>query len=135
MNYEVIMNTSTGSNVNVSKCTAFMNSAKKSIMGVSKKYLLRITILGGLIIAASSYSASAQIFVKVRPAAPVVVRTTAPSPRHVWIGEEWTVRNGVYVHTGGYWALPPHPGWVWISGHWIHDRRGEQWVPGHWARR
>ena len=100
-----------------------------------KKYLCRIVILAGLIIAANSYSADAQIYVNVRPVAPVIVRTEAPSPRHVWIGEEWEVRNGVYVHTGGHWAEPPHPGWAWVPGHWIHDRRGHQWMPGHWRRR
>lgn len=99
-----------------------------------KKFLGRMAVLAALIVAANSFSASAQIYVSVRPVAPVIVRTAAPSPRHIWIGEEWTVRNGAYVHTGGYWALPPAPGQVWIPGHWIHDRRGEQWRPGHWRR-
>jgi hypothetical protein len=99
-----------------------------------KKFLGRMAVLAALIVAANSFSASAQIYVNVRPAAPVIVRTAAPSPRHVWIGEEWEVRNGAYVHTGGRWALPPARGQVWVAGHWIHDRRGEQWRPGHWRR-
>jgi hypothetical protein len=77
---------------------------------------------------------SAQIYVNVRPVAPVVVRTAAPTPHHVWIGEEWEVRNGVYVHTGGRWAEPPHPGWMWVPGHWVREHRGEIWRPGHWRR-
>jgi len=98
-----------------------------------KKNLGRVAILS-LIVMAFSLGASAQIYVNVRPEPPVIVRTTAPSPQHVWIGEEWETRNGAYVHTGGHWALPPHPGWRWIPGHWAH-RRGWYWIPGHWRRR
>lgn len=82
-----------------------------------------------------SFAGSAQIYVSIRPTPPVIVRTAAPSPQHVWIGEEWEVRNGAYVHTGGRWEVPPHPGWAWRPGHWNHDNRGHQWVPGHWRRR
>ena len=100
-----------------------------------KKYLCRMAVIASLIVAGNSFSASAQIYVHVRPVAPVIVRTERPSPRHVWIGEEWETRNGAYVHTGGHWAEPPHPGWVWIPGHWAHEHRGEFWVAGHWRRR
>src|SRR5450432_3382226 len=100
----------------------------------STKYLGIFAFVAILVIAAGS-SAKAQIYVNVRPVAPVIVRTEAPSPRHVWIGEEWEVRNGAYVHTGGHWAEPPHPGWVWIPGHWAHTERGHVWRPGHWRRR
>jgi hypothetical protein len=34
-------------------------------------------------------SASAQIYVKIRPVAPVIVQTPQPSPAHVWIDEDW----------------------------------------------
>ena len=85
---------------------------------------------------AISFSASAQIYVKVRPVAPVVVRTAAPSAAHIWIGEEWEPRGGTYAYVGGHWAAPPHPGWIWVPGHWKrHDRRGEVWVRGHWRKR
>lgn len=79
--------------------------------------------------------ASAQVYVTVRPAWHHVERPVAPSPRHVWIDEEWEARNGAYVAVGGHWATPPHPGWVWIPGHWQRAHRGEYWRPGHWARR
>lgn len=81
-----------------------------------------------------SLAGSAQIYVSIRPTPPVIVRTAAPSPAHVWIGEEWEARGGAYVHTGGHWAVPPHPGWVWIPGHWVESRRGQRWYPGHWRR-
>lgn len=98
-----------------------------------KKHLVKVAILSGIILALG-FGASAQVYVTVRPTPPVIVRPVAPSPSHVWIGEEWEARNGVYVHTGGHWALPPHPGYIWIGGHWGH-RHGWYWVPGHWRRR
>lgn len=100
-----------------------------------QKLLARMAI-STVIALAISFSASAQIYVKVRPVAPVVVRTAAPSPAHIWIGEEWEPRGGTYVYVGGHWAAPPHPGWAWVPGHWKrHDRRGEVWVRGHWKKR
>jgi hypothetical protein len=112
----------------------FQGFFKKSIAGLGKKHV-GIFAAVAILVTAASFSSSAQIYVNVRPVAPVVVRTVAPSPRHVWIGEEWEVRDGAYVHTGGHWVEPPHPGWVWIPGHWAHDGRGHMWRPGHWRRR
>ena len=83
-----------------------------------------------------AFTASSQVYVKVRPVAPVIVRSAAPSPAHVWIGEEWEVRGGRYVYVGGHWAAPPHPGWVWVPGHWRHSaHRGDIWMRGHWRKR
>ena len=80
-------------------------------------------------------NASAQIYVKVRPAIPVVVKTPAPSPAHVWIDEEWEPNGTAYRYRGGYWQAPPHNGYVWVKGHWRrHHNDGEEWVPGHWAQ-
>ena len=98
--------------------------------------ILAITAILFVIALAFAFQASAQVYVKIRPVAPVIVRTTAPSPAHVWIGEEWEPRGGKYVYVGGHWAAPPHPGWAWVPGHWKHhDRRGEVWIRGHWRRR
>jgi len=100
-----------------------------------KKHLSKVAVLA-VIILAVSFSASAQIYVKVRPVVPVVVRPAPPSPVHVWIDEEWEPRGGTYVYVGGHWAAPPHPGYVWVPGHWRrHDVYGEAWVPGHWRAR
>lgn len=100
-----------------------------------KSKVVKLAFLVILMVGAGSMSASAQIYVSVRPAWHPVARTVAPSPRHVWIDEEWESRGGHYVAVGGHWAEPPHPGWVWVPGHWMHERRGEYWRPGHWARR
>ncbi len=99
-----------------------------------KKYLGKIAVLS-VIVMAVSFSASAQIYVKIRPTFTTVVRTAPPSPRHVWIEEEWEERGGQYAYVGGHWAEPPHPGWIWIPGHWKRGPRGEWWIRGRWSRR
>lgn len=70
-----------------------------------QKLLSRLTLASAIVLA-MSFTASAQIYVKIRPVEPVVVRSAAPSPAHVWIGEEWEVREGKYVYVGGHWAAP-----------------------------
>lgn len=112
------------------------NTPKKSIMGVSKSKVVKLAFLVLVVLAAGSIpnQASAQIYVSVRPVWHPVHRTVAPSPRHVWIDEEWEARGGTYVAVGGHWALPPHPGWAWVPGHWAHERRGQYWIAGHWRR-
>ena len=75
---------------------------------------------------------NAQIVVRVRPVyhGPVVVRGEAPSPRHVWVEDEWAVRRGRYVRVAGHWE--EHPGGVWIAGHWDRRPGGWVWVEGRW---
>jgi hypothetical protein len=82
------------------------------------------------------WSASAQVYIKVRPIVPVVVQTERPGPAHVWIGEEWNEDgHGGYRYGGGHWEAPPHPGDRWNQGHWNHDRdHGDNWVRGSWGR-
>lgn len=80
-------------------------------------------------------AADAQIIVRIRPRRPaaVVVRPPAPSPRHVWVEEDWVPDNrGGYRWHGGYWMERPRPRAVWVPGHWTERRRGWVWVPGHW---
>ena len=77
----------------------------------------------------------AQVVVRVRPHHERIIvthRPPAPSPRHVWVDEDWRPARRGYVWHGGYWAEPPRPGMVWIAGHWRHNRNGWVWVPGHW---
>ena len=102
-----------------------------------KKKLVKLAFLFALVMGAGAFTntASAQVYVSVRPVWHPVVRPAPPSPRHVWIDEEWEARNGAYVAVGGHWAEPPHPGWVWVPGHWSHGDRGHYWHAGHWRRR
>ena len=81
-----------------------------------------------------SFVASAQIEVRIRPAAPVERRTIAPSRRHVWIEGGWVYRGNGYVYTPGYWVVP-RPGMVWVPGRWRRSHRGWIWIPGQWRRR
>lgn len=75
-----------------------------------------------------------EYYVKVQPAAPVVAKPAAPSPHHVWVAEEWTWRNGAYVHVPGYWTIPPKGRDRWVPGHWKFYRdHGYYWVRGRWV--
>ena len=74
----------------------------------------------------------AQIIANVRPARPAYTRVAPPSPRHIWVDEEWEPRGNAYVFTGGHWVAPPRPGVVWVPGHWRNRRHGWVWIPGHW---
>jgi hypothetical protein len=80
----------------------------------------------------SIYAASAQIYVHVRPQARVIVRSEPPSPRHVWVHEDWRERNGRYEDRGGRWAEPPAEGYRYHEGHWDHSRQGHRWHEGGW---
>ena len=99
-------------------------------MNGSKKFL----IATGIAMAAGVFSASAQLYVHVRPIRPVTVRVEAPSPRHVWIDEDWREDHGAYVPTGGRWEAPPHRGYRYTPGRWDHSPRGDRWRQGHWHR-
>src|SRR5664279_1304645 len=110
-----------------------LEMVKRKICNMKK--LLSVIFVLAFVMTGISLSAGAQtIYVKVRPSPPVIVRTVAPSPHHVWIAEEWKPSAGGYVYAGGYWAAPPHPGWVWIPGHWKRHTNGEYWVAGHWRK-
>ena len=100
-----------------------------------KKSLLKLLLLFAILFTVS-FSASAQIYVKIRPVAPVIVRPVQPGHDHVWIDEEWEPNGGTYRYAGGHWEAPPHPGYIWRSGHWRrHSHDGEEWIRGSWRRR
>lgn len=89
-----------------------------------------------LILFSVSFAASAQIYVKIRPPVPVIVRPPQPSHSHIWINEEWEPNNGSYRYSGGHWAKPPHPHYVRRAGYWKHHHHdGDVWVQGTWIRK
>ena len=98
------------------------------------KSVKKMLFLLAVVLSCSVYGSYAQVYVRIRPERPHYERVVAPSPRHVWIDEEWENRGGHYVAVGGHWAAPPHPGWAWVPGHWAHERRGDYWIAGHWRR-
>src|ERR1700743_1795203 len=93
-----------------------------------KSKLVKLAFLVILAIGAGSMSASAQVYVSVHPVWHPVARRPAGPRGAVWIDEDWVIRNGHYVSVGGRWGVPPHPGYVWIPGRWVRERRGEYWV-------
>ena len=97
---------------------------------------IKLPILMLAIALAFSSGVNAQeIIIRERPARPHFERVAAPSPRHVWIEEEWEVRGGRHEFAGGRWVLSPYPGAVWIPGHWAQRPRGWVWIGGHWRRK
>lgn len=98
------------------------------------KYVAKLALLVVLGVGAGSLSASAQVYVKARPAFHRVDKRPDGPHGAVWIDEDWENRGGSYVAVGGHWATPPHPGWVWVAGRWAHERRGYNWIPGRWKR-
>ena len=110
-----------------------MNQKLSPMNTLPKMALVAALLLG------TAYQSDAQLYVRVRPIVPrervIVTRPVAPSPRHVWIDEDWNWRNGRYEYVGGRWEAPPQEGWLWRPGHWRNGRRGYVWAPGHWARR
>lgn len=100
-----------------------------------KKMIKIFMLLSVVLLFALENSRAQQVVVRVpqrRPGVVVIRRPHRPSPRHVWVDDEWTPAGTRYVYHRGYWALPPHPGTVWIAGHWDRRGRGYVWIPGHW---
>ena len=96
------------------------------------KKILRILMTVMVLVAATSVNA--QLVIKIRPVAPRIVRVAAPSPRHIWVDEDWRWENNRYVYNGGRWMEPPVGYARWVPGHWKETRRrGWVWKPGHWV--
>jgi hypothetical protein len=98
------------------------------------KKITKVLMLFAAVMLFSITNSDAQIVVKARlfHRGAVVIRPARPSAAHVWVGAEWTPSGSTYVEHPGYWAMPPHPGAVWIAGHWANRPRGYVWIPGHW---
>jgi len=96
------------------------------------KKILKLFIAGVIFLAAAQ-AASAQVYVRVRPTAPRVERVVAPSPRHVWVDNDWRYENNQYVYNGGRWVEPPQGHHRWVNGHWKrHGKKGWEWKEGRW---
>ena len=81
-----------------------------------------------------SFSATAQIYVKIRPTIQITPRLAQPSPSHVWIDEDWEQNDGTYRYSGGRWVVPPRSGYYRKPGHWQKTRRGNRWIQGRWSK-
>lgn len=98
-----------------------------------KKKLIKLSFLF-VILFTVSFSASAQIYVTIRPPVPVIVRPPQPSRVHVWVNEEWEPNGSSYRYSGGHWVAP-RQGYYRRPGHWKHSKRGQVWVQGSWGKR
>lgn len=85
------------------------------------------------VILSCGFSASAQIYVTVRPSRPIYVRPAAPGPGYIWIDEDWNGVGDRYEWRGGYWAAPPTPGYYYRPGYWRHSSHGYVWKSGSWG--
>lgn len=93
------------------------------------------SLIAAVALTAAVNVSQAQIVVRARlgrPARVVVNRPPAPSPRAVWVDEEWAPRGRSYAWRGGYWATPTRAHARWVAGHWANRPRGYVWVPGRW---
>src|SRR5262249_3222797 len=59
------------------------------------------------------------------------VVTVSPGPEYVWMPGVWE-GHGRWVWVGGRYVVRPHPGAMWVGGHWAHRGRGYVWVRGYW---
>lgn len=97
-----------------------------------KKIFFVFIVLMGL----SLLKADAQ-YVRRKPVFSVNINVGAPGPppypEAVWVGPEWTWRNGRYVEVGGHWVKPTRRGGVWVTGGWAYTKhRGYRWRRGYW---
>ncbi len=63
----------------------------------------------------------------------IVVKSSCPSPNHIWIDGDWIWDNqsNQYVYVEGKWIVP-NVGKVWVPGHWKNTQYGWFWRKGHW---
>jgi len=100
-----------------------------------KKTAKVFVLVAALTLGATALS-HAQIVVRIRPSHARVEehrRPPAPSPRHVWVDEDWK-DNGHhgYAWNGGRWEAPPREGATFVAGHWNRSRRGSVWIAATW---
>ena len=96
---------------------------------VASVFLVTTCLLG------STAFASSEVYVRIRPPAPIVEVRHAP-PHHGYVWREgyhhWDGHRYVWIR--GRWVRPPYAHAVWTSGRWAPAHRGWHWVPGHWVR-
>ena len=96
------------------------------------KSIRKMMLIMAIALSCGVYSSNAQVIVRVRPERPRIERIEAPTPRHVWIDDDWQLRNGAYQFVCRRWVLPPEEVERWIPGHWRERGDGWVWIPGHW---
>src|SRR4051812_19256811 len=112
------------------KILNYITEHKTKTMKSIRKVLLLLAV--AMICYLNPGYAQVEVRVRARPHMPHYERVAAPSPRHVWIDEDWEPNGKTYVFHGGRWAEPPSTGGTWVAGHWRQRHGGWVWIPGHW---
>jgi hypothetical protein len=99
-----------------------------------KKKLIKLLLLGAILFSVSP-TASAQIYVRIRPTFTVPQRPPRPSNLHIWVNEDWQPDGRSYRYSGGHWEAPPRRGYYRSQGYWKRTRQGQTWVKGQWRSR
>ena len=76
-----------------------------------------------------------EVQINIAPPAPQVeVRSTQPSPQHVWVGGHWLWNRftNSYQWHPGFWQVPAVQGQVWQPAQWVQFNGFWRFVPGHW---
>ncbi|MBW4890794.1 YXWGXW repeat-containing protein [Mucilaginibacter sp. HMF5004] len=98
------------------------------------KKITKVFALAAALTLSATLASQAQIVVRVRPNRPHVVyhRPPAPSPRHVWVEEDWAPRGRGYAWHGGHWEAPPRERAVYVPGRWEKRGHGQVWIAATW---
>ena len=77
--------------------------------------------------------ASAQVYVRVRPPAPVYERRgPLPGRGYVWHPGYQRWDGARYVWVPGSYVIAPRPRARWVPGGWVYSRHGYRWREGYW---
>jgi hypothetical protein len=93
-----------------------------------------LALLMGLFVVPAT-EARTRVFVRIGPPPIVVERPMlAPAPEFVWQPGYHMWNGNSYVWVRGAWVRPPHRHARWVTGRWVHERRGYYWSDGRWNR-
>jgi hypothetical protein len=99
-----------------------------------KRIFVKTILIVFLFISFSDVINAQRFCIRVRPAAPAIVRSAYRPGGSIWIDGDW-VWGGAgigYQWHPGYWTTPPRPRAVWVPGLWLRERRGYYWRRGYW---
>jgi hypothetical protein len=94
--------------------------------------LLSAAAIGVAVFSAAPSSAAELVIGIGPPALRAEVIPPSPGVDFVWRPGYWRWDGGAHVWVGGEFIRRPHPGALWVAGHWDRRGAGWVWVDGHW---
>ena len=95
--------------------------------------MLRRGLIAFAFVTALTFTASADVVVRVAPPRPLVEHRVPPPGRgYVWTPGYHRWDGRAYVWTPGAWVVAPHPHAHWVPAHWVHRHHEWVFVEGHW---